>query len=153
MAAISFRANIGKVRGLQFSQDGKPRFSFSAAEGHGRYDKQAQQWKDTGTTWYSVTAFGRLAEDLADIIQEGQKQQVVVSGRLETREYEHNGQRGSSLDVVADQVGLVHRAPRDQQGQQSRPAQSQPAPADPWAGAPSSSAPSWDTPQQSEVPF
>jgi single-strand DNA-binding protein len=118
MAQVSFRANVGKVRGLQFSQDGKPRFSFSAAESHRRLNKQSQQWEDTGTTWYNVTVFGRHAEDCADIIQENAKQQVVVHGRMETREYEHNGEHRSSLDVVADQVGLIHRAPQQGQGSQ-----------------------------------
>jgi len=116
LAQVSFRANVGKVRGLQFSQDGKPRFSFSAAESHRRFNKQTQQWEDTGTTWYAVTVFGRHAEDLADIIQENAKQQVTVSGRQETRAYEHNGEQRTSLDVVADHVGLVHRAPQQQSG-------------------------------------
>src|SRR5699024_6615505 len=102
--------------GLQFSQDGKPRFSFSAAESHRRFNKQSQQFEDTGTTWYSVTVFGKHAEDLADIIQENAKQQVSVSGRQETRAYEHNGEQRTSLDVVADHVGLIHRAPQQQSG-------------------------------------
>ena len=139
MAQVSFRANVGKVRGLQFSQDGKPRFSFSAAESHRRFNKQTNEWEDTGTSWYSVTVFGRHAEDLADIIQEGAKQQVTVSGRMETREYEHNGEQRSSLDVIADHVGLVHRAPQQaQQGGWNQPQQSQAdwgaAPATAWGG-------------------
>ena len=116
MATVSFKGNIGKVRGLQFGQDGKPRFSFSVAESHRRFNKQSQQFEDTGTTWYSVTVFGKHAEDCADIIQENAKQQVVVSGRQETRSYEHNGEQRTSLDVVADHVGLVHRAPQQQSG-------------------------------------
>lgn len=147
MAQVSFRANVGKVRGLQFSQDGKPRFSFSAAESHRRFNKQSQQWEDTGTTWYSVTVFGRHAEDLADIIQEGAKQQVTVSGRMETRAYEHNGEQRESLDVVADHVGLVHRAPQQQSGgfQQSQGAWGQPAPDNAWAGG-------FQQPQQGQAP-
>src|SRR5699024_3869279 len=81
-----------------------------------RFNKQSQQWEDTGTTWYSITVFGRQAEDLADIIQENAKQQVSVSGRQETRAYEHNGEQRTSLDVVADHVGLIHRAPQQQSG-------------------------------------
>src|SRR5699024_6894037 len=138
---VSFRANVGKVRGLQFSQDGKPRFSFSAAESHRRFNKQAQQWEDTGTTWYNITVFGRHAEDLADIIQENAKQQVTVSGRMETRAYEHNGEQRSSLDVVADHVGIIHRAPQQSQG-----AWGQPAPDNAWAGG-------FQQPQQGEAPF
>ena len=139
MAQVSFRANVGKVRGLQFSQDGKPRFSFSAAESHRRFNKQSQQWEDTGTTWYSITVFGRQAEDLADIIQENAKQQVVVSGRMESRDYEHNGQQRSSLDVIADHVGLVHRAQTPQSAPQAVQQSSQSAwgavpQGDVWAG-------------------
>jgi len=135
MANVSFRANVGKVRGLAFSNDGKARFSFSAAEGHRRKGPDGQ-WADSGTTWYNVTVFGRQAEDLADILQEGAKQAVVVSGRMETRAYEHNGEQRESLDVIADQVGIVHRAP--QQGQPSQPAQS-----GQWGGAPANAG-GWD---------
>ena len=154
MAQVSFRGNIGKVRGLQFGQDGKPRFSFSVGESHRRFDKQTNDWIDVGTTWWNVTAFGRQAEDLADIIQEGAKQQVVVSGRSQTRFYEANGEQRSSLDVVADHVGLVHRAPQQQSGgfqqqqQAPPPAGNQQASAfgqmtsnDPWAGSQQGEAP------------
>ena len=150
MAQVSFRANVGKVRGLQFSQDGKPRFSFSAAESHRRFNKQSQQWEDTGTTWYSVTVFGRHAEDLADIIQEGAKQQVSVSGRQETRAYEHNGEQRSSLDVIADHVGIIHRAPQQaQQGGWNQPQQSQ---AD-WGAAPTNNAWAGGGQPQGQAPF
>ena len=148
MATVSFKGNIGKVRGLQFGQDGKPRFSFSVGESHRRFDKQTNEWQDVGTTWWNCTVFGRQAEDLADILQEGRKQQVVVSGRSQTRSYEHNGEQRTSLDVVADHVGLVHRAPQQQSGgfqqqqQAPPPAGNHQASAfgqmtsnDPWAGS------------------
>ena len=150
MAQVSFRANVGKVRGLQFSQDGKPRFSFSAAESHRRFNKQSQQWEDTGTTWYSITVFGRHAEDLADIIQENAKQQVVVHGRMESRDYEHNGEQRSSLDVIADHVGIIHRAPQQaQQGGWNQPQQSQ---AD-WGAAPTNNAWAGGGQPQGQAPF
>ena len=148
MATVSFKGNIGKVRGLQFGQDGKPRFSFSVGESHRRLDKQTNEWQDVGTTWWNCTVFGRQAEDLADILQEGQKQQVVVSGRSQTRAYEHNGEQLTSLDVVADHVGLVHRAPQQQGGQfqQSQGAWGQPAPDNAWAGG-------FQQQQQGQAPF
>lgn len=119
MSTVSFKGNVGKVRGLQFSNDGKPRFSFSVAEGHGRFDKQNNQWQDTGTTWWSVTVFGRDAEALAETIQEGAKQRVNVIGRAETREYEANGEKRTSLDVIADSVGVIPRAQQAQNGAQN----------------------------------
>lgn len=129
MAAVSFKGNIGKIHGLKFSNDGKPRFSFSVAEGHGKFDKQANEWRDTGVTWFNVTVFGRDAESLAEVIQEGAKQRVLVQGRQETREYESDGQKRTSLDVVADIVGIIPSA--------QKPAQTQSAPAqDPWGNNP-----------------
>jgi single stranded DNA-binding protein len=134
MSTITFTGNIGKYHGLKFSNDGKPRASFSAAE-TARVKDQSGQYVDGGTTWFNVTLFGYTAEALdAAIAEAGGKGKVIVSGRMSTREYEHNGEKRESLDVVADSVGLV---PRNQQaGAQSRPAAyagNTPQP-DPWAG-------------------
>lgn len=151
MSNVSFKGNIGKVRGVQFSNDGKPRFSFSVAEGHGRFDKQTNQWQDTGTTWWNVTVFGRDAETLAETIQEGAKQRVNIIGRAETREYEANGEKRTSLDVIADSVGIIPRNQQPSQGAQNVANQLGGQAQQGW-GAPAQQ-PAWDSPNQSEVPF
>lgn len=162
MAQVAFSGNVGKVRGVQFSQDGKARFGFSVAEGHSRYDKQANEWKDTGTTWRNVTVFGKRAEALAEVIQEGAKQQVVVIGREETRDWQKDdGSTGQSFDVVADVVGVIPKSQQSQGGgfqqpaQQSAPPQQQgggwnaPA-ADPWsAGSQQQNNGGWGNPSDS----
>ena len=118
MATITFSGNIGKYHGLKFSNDGKPRASFSAAE-TARVKDQSGQWVDGGTTWFNVTLFGNAAEALDAALPDG-KGRVIVTGRMNTREYEHNGEKRESLDVVADTVGIV---PRNQTaGNQQRPA-------------------------------
>jgi len=116
MGQAAFHGNIGKVQEPAFSNEGQCRLTFSVAESHSRFDKQAKEWKDTGTTWRRVTVFGKRAETLADVIREGAKQQVVVIGREETREWtKDDGTTGSSLEVVADIVGLIPTAPAKQQ--------------------------------------
>lgn len=162
MASVAFKGFVGKVHGLKFSNDGKPRFAFSVAEGHRRFNKQTNEWEDTGTTWWAVTVFGKDAENLADVIAEGKKQLVTVAGRSSTREYEANGETRTSLDVIADHVGLVHRAATGGQGGGNfAPAQSAgfgaPQPPaqpqqDPWAGG-QQQGNGWDAPQQTEAPF
>ena len=125
MAQVAFSGNVGKVREVAFSQDGKARLSFSVAEGHSKFDKQSNQWKDTGTTWRNVTVFGKRAESLAEVLREGAKQQVVVIGREETRDWQKDdGSTGQSFDVVADVVGLIPKA-QQQGNQQSAPSQQQ----------------------------
>ena len=162
MASVAFKGFVGKVHGLKFSNDGKPRFAFSVAEGHRRFNKQTNEWEDTGTTWWAVTVFGKDAENLADVIAEGKKQLVTVAGRSSTREYEANGETRTSLDVIADHVGLVHRAAPNGQGggnfasAQSAGFGSPQSPAapqqDPWAGG--QQQPAWGAPPQGgPVPF
>ena len=156
MASVAFKGFVGKVHGLKFSNDGKPRFAFSVAEGHRRFNKQTNEWEDTGTTWWAVTVFGKDAENLADVIAEGKKQLVTVAGRSSTREYEANGETRTSLDVIADHVGLVHRAANGGQGggnfasAQSAgfgaPQSSAPSQQDPWAGG--QQQPAWGEPAQ-----
>jgi single-stranded DNA-binding protein len=125
MASVTFTGNIGNYHGLKFSQDGKPRISFSAAE-TARVKDQSGQWTDGGTTWFSVTLFGGASEALDQLIaNQGGKGKVIVTGRMSTRDYEKDRQQRQSLDVVADSVGLV---PKNQ------PAQSQPPTSQPWGG-------------------
>ena len=100
---------------LRYIPSGAAVANFRIASTPRTFNRQTNQWEDTGTTWWSVTVFGKQAEDLADVIAEGKKQQVTISGRSETREYEHNGEKRTSLDVIADHVGLVHRAPSNGQ--------------------------------------
>jgi single-strand DNA-binding protein len=138
MSTITFTGNIGKSQGLKFSNDGKPRLSFSAAE-TARVKDPSGNYVDGGTTWFNVTLFGYTAEALdAQIAAQGGKGKVIVTGRMSTREYEHNGEKRESLDVVADSVGLV---PRGQQ---------QPAQSNQWAAAPAPANPSWS---QDSAPF
>jgi single-strand DNA-binding protein len=147
MAQISTTANIGNYHGLRFSNDGKPRISFSAAE-TARIKDPSGQWVDGGTTWYNVTLFGGAAEALDQLIaNQGGKGKVIFSGRMSTRKYEKDGQERESLDVVADSVGLVPKnapAQAPQQGQQ-RPASNQ------WGGGqPASQSDPWGQPQNAE---
>jgi single stranded DNA-binding protein len=139
MSTVTFTGNIGSYHGLKFSQDGKPRLSFSAAE-TARVKDQSGQYVDGGTTWFSVTLFGYMAEALdAAIAAQGGKGKVIVTGRMSTRQYEKDGQTRESLDVVADSVGLVPKNQPAQGGQQQPPAQQQP-----WGGnQPATNAGGW----------
>jgi single-strand DNA-binding protein len=144
MSTITFTGNIGKYHGLKFGQDGKPRASFSAAE-TAREKNQQGQWEDGGTTWFNVTLFGAAAEALDAAIPDG-KGRVMVTGRMKTREYEHNGEKRESLDVVAEAVALV---PRNQPtGQQQQRTQRD----DGWGGQPANAG-GWGNGPTSEPPF
>ena len=154
MSSVTFTGNIGSYDGLKFSNDGKPRLSFSAAE-TARVKDQSGQYVDGGTTWFRVTLFGYTAEALdAAIAAQGGKGKVIVTGRMSTRQYEKDGVTRESLDVVADSVGLVPKNAPAQNGGgfggQQPPATQQ----QPWGGnQPAQGSQGWGNGPDSEPPF
>lgn len=69
-----------------------------------RYDAKAGEWVDSGTNWYSVSAYRQLADHARDSLRKGQP--VIVTGRLKVRDWDNgNGARGSALDLDADAIG------------------------------------------------
>jgi single-strand DNA-binding protein len=66
--------------------------------------KRKGQWQDGDTTWYSVSAWRSLADNINDSVKKGDA--VVVSGRLRTEAWtREDGQVSTSLVVEATLVG------------------------------------------------
>ncbi|MGE0384530.1 MAG: single-stranded DNA-binding protein [Gammaproteobacteria bacterium] len=72
----------------------------------------AESWKDkqTGETqerteWHRVVFFGRLAEIVAEYLRKGS--QVYVEGRLQTREWEKDGVKRYSTEIVANDMQML----------------------------------------------
>lgn len=156
MSNVSFKGNIGKVRNVEFSNDGQARIGFSVGENHSKLNKQTSQWDEIGTTWWNVTVFGKPAEALAEVLQEGAKQRVAVAGRALTREYEHNGEKRTSLDVIADIVGIIPAQQQAQSGgghQQQSGGFGQQQQGGGWNTPASNPSGGWGAPQANEPPF
>lgn len=121
-ATIQFRGNAGSDAELAYGQTGQARVTVNVAVTP--RVKTGTEWADGETAWYRVTHFGRDAEAIAEQVRKGTT--VVVAGRLTPRQYTTKaGEQRTSLDVVADHLGVVPRATAN------RPATGQP---DPFAG-------------------
>jgi len=102
--------NLGRDPEKRFTQDGRPVTRFSVAATTRRRERDGE-WADH-TEWFSVTVFGRQAETLAERVTKGTR--VYVEGRLESRQYEsQNGNKGFSLDVIANEVVVLDSRQRD----------------------------------------
>jgi single-strand DNA-binding protein len=102
--------NLGRDPEKRYTQDGRPVTRFSVAATTRRRERDGE-WGDH-TEWFSVTVFGRQAETLAERVNKGTR--VYVEGRLESRQYEsQNGNKGFSLDVVANEVIVLDTRQRD----------------------------------------
>jgi single-strand DNA-binding protein len=80
-------------------------------------------WQDTDTSWWQVTAFGKVADAIASTLQKGDL--VIIEGRVKQREWEKDGVKRITAEVTADEVAKVVKAGWKAPAQEGSP--------DPWA--------------------
>lgn len=100
---ITIVGNVGAPPELRRGPDGVAIASFRVASTDRRRDPKTNEWTDGPTSWYSVSAFRALGENVLASIRRGQR--VVVTGTLEIREWESGEKSGTSAQIVADAVG------------------------------------------------
>ena len=99
----------------------------------------SDSWKDknTGqqqerTEWHRVVFFGRLAEVVGDYVRKGSK--LYIEGRIQTREWEKDGVKRYTTEIVVDIGGQMQMLDGKQEGgqpsasRQSAPAHNQATP-------------------------
>lgn len=57
------------------------------------------------TEWHRVTAFGKTGELAQKYLTKGRS--VLIEGKLRTSQYEKNGEKRYSTDVIADRIVFV----------------------------------------------
>src|SRR5262245_7874527 len=109
VAKVILVGNLGRDPETRYTPNGTMNVQFTMATNR-RWTDQAGQQQER-TTWFRITAWGRLAETLDSLTQNGylaKGKQVYVMGNLETHEYQdQQGQTRTSLDVRADEVQLL----------------------------------------------
>ena len=86
---------------LRYTPSGRPVTSFSIATTRTWVSSEGEQHEET--EWFSVVAWGSLAELCVQALQEDQ--QVYIEGRLQTRGWEDSsGRRHYRTEVVAQDI-------------------------------------------------
>lgn len=70
-----------------------------------RYKDKASGEMREATEWHRIAFFGRLAEIAGEYLKKGS--QVYVEGRLKTRQWEKDGQKQYSTEIVAEQMQML----------------------------------------------
>ncbi len=97
--------NCGRSPELKYLQSGTAVCEFSVAVSES-WNDQASGEKKEKTTWFKVSAWGKLAEVCNQYIQRGKM--VMVVGTVEARAYMgKDGQPASSLDLRARDVRFL----------------------------------------------
>lgn len=103
-----FIGRLGRDPDMRFTPDGKAVANFSIACGQSWKSKDGE--KQEKTEWVRCVAFGKLAEIIGEYLKKGS--QVYVSGRMQTREYEKDGTKRYTTEVVLDTMQMLGSRPQ-----------------------------------------
>ena len=136
--------NLGGDPETRYLPNGNAVTNLTLATSDSWRDKQTGQMQER-TEWHRVTFFGKIAEIAGQYLRKGSK--IYIEGRLQTREWEKDGVKRYTTEVIVDIGGTMQmldsrgdndsasRAPvsrpqsQPQQQPQSQPQQQQrPAP-------------------------
>ncbi len=116
--------NLGKDPELKYTPGGQAVATFSLATTRKWRDKEGADKEDT--QWHNIKVWGRTAEVANQYLKKGR--QVFIEGRLETRQYEQDGQRKYFTEVVCEQMVMLG-GKRDEGGGGSEPSYEENQPA------------------------
>ena len=151
--------NVGGDPEVRYMPNGNAVANVTLATSDSWKDKQTGQQQER-TEWHRVVFFGRIAEVVGEYARKGSK--LYIEGRLQTREWEKDGVKRYTTEVVVDMGGQMQlldgrpsggeqsAAPRQQQP--SRPAPQQQPAAQPQQQAPQQPAPDYDS-FDDDIPF
>jgi len=151
--------NLGADPETRYTPSGTAITTIRVATSESWKDKQTGEQQER-TEWHRVKFFSRLAEIAGEYLKKGS--QVYIEGRLRTEEYEKDGIKRWSTDIVADEMQMLgsrggagggegggggeRRERGPARGPQSAPQRSSGAPA-------ASQAPASDSFDDDEIPF
>ncbi len=121
---VIMMGNLTRDPELRQTPNGQNVCSFSLALNRS-YKDASGEWQEM-TDYVDVTAWANLGERVAQYLSKGRR--CLVTGRLQSRSWEQEGQKRSKVEVVANDVTFLDsRGGGDQSGDQT-PNESSPAP-------------------------
>lgn len=117
--------NLGNDPEVRHLPNGNAVANITLATSDSWKDKQTGQQQER-TEWHRVVFFGKIAEIVGEYARKGSK--LYAEGRLQTREWEKDGVKRYTTEIVVDMGGQMQLIDSRQGdgGQQQRPAQQAP---------------------------
>jgi len=99
---VTILGTLGRDADSKFTTSGVNVCNLAVATNDRWKDKDSGEWKEK-VEWHRVTLW--RGENLAPYLVKGQ--QVMITGKLETREWEKEGQKHYTTEIIADRIQLV----------------------------------------------
>lgn len=99
---VTLVGNVTRDPELRFTPTGQATASFGLAVNRRWQDKQSGEWQEV-TSFFDIVCWREMAENASESLSKGSR--VLVTGRLEQRSWETNGEKRSKIEVVAEEIG------------------------------------------------
>ena len=104
---VTITGNATREPELRFTPSGQAVANFGVAVNRRWQNRQTQEWEEA-VSFFDVTAWAQLAENVAESVGKGTR--VTVTGRLDQRSWEtQDGEKRSKVEIVADDVAVSLR--------------------------------------------
>ena len=144
--------NLGNDPDTRYLPDGGAVTNISIATSESWKDRNTGQQNER-TEWHRVVFFRRLAEIAGEYLKKGSK--VYIEGKLRTRQWEKEGQKHYTTEIVADEMQMLDSRGDGMGGGMGGGGYSQPARQNNGGG--STPAPAYDSPPpedfDDDIPF
>ena len=127
---VTLIGNVGGDPETRYMPNGNAVTNITLATTDSWKDKQTGQLQER-TEWHRVVLFGKVAEIAGEYLRKGS--QCYIEGRLQTREWEKDGVKRYTTEIVVDMNGTMlllggkgdgqQNTARPQQPRQQRPQQ------------------------------
>ena len=101
MNTVTIAGNLTRDPELRFLDGGAATAGFGLAVSRRWFDKTKNDWNEV-TSFFDVVAWRTLADNVAENLKKGDR--VVVTGRLEQRSWEKDGEKRSKVEIVAEDI-------------------------------------------------
>jgi single-strand DNA-binding protein len=99
--SITIVGNITRDPELRFTPSGQANARLGVAVNRRWQDRNSGEWQEA-TSFFDVICWRELAENVSESLKRGAR--VIVTGRLEQRTWEQDGNKRSVVEIIADEV-------------------------------------------------
>lgn len=110
---VAMSGNIGSDAELVPTNSDNGICKFSICNNHRRLNKQTGEWEEQ-PMWFRCVIFGKRAESLVQYLTKGTR--VALTGELRSSQYEKDGQKHTSFEIVVGEIEFMSRREDCQQG-------------------------------------
>jgi single-strand DNA-binding protein len=99
--SITIVGNITRDPELRYTPTGQANVRLGVAVNRKWQDKNSGEWQEA-TSFFDVIAWREMAENVNESLKKGAR--IIVTGRLEQRTWEQEGNKRSVVEIIADEI-------------------------------------------------